>query len=243
MKIIGRGTIIVLSVLVLGTAGVCFAIKKEPVKVPPAPTLSTPPPGCDKPATEFPDEFLANVNHANALPEGYVPPDLRPLYKLGFTPEMCLRTVAVPDLSFMIKAAKVDGLTLKVVSGFRSMARQTQILNQVKKIKGDKAYESVAIPGHSEHQLGLAVDISGASLKYSLPTKTFELSPEGKWLEANSYKYGFIESYPKGKESITGYIYEPWHYRYVGIEMAQKIRDSGLTIQEFLSLPSDKESK
>ncbi len=243
MKKIGKGTIIFLSVFTLGATGVCFAISKTPVKVPPPTALSTPPPGCEKPATEFGDQFLANVNHANALPDGYVPPDLRPLYKLALSPTMCLRTLAVPDLSFMIKAAKNDGLELKAVSAFRNVTRQTQILNQTKKIKGDKALESVALPGHSEHQLGVAVDISGASLKYSLPTKTFELSPEAKWLEANSYKYGFIESYPKDKESITGYIYEPWHYRYVGIEMAQKIHDSGLTIQEFLSLPAPTETK
>jgi len=81
------------------------------------------------------------------------------------------------------------------------------------------------------------MDITGSSIGNVGSTLKFEGSPESKWLEKNAYKYGFIMSYPKDKDEITGYIYEPWHYRYVGVDIAQKIKDTGETITEFLGTP------
>ena len=135
----------------------------------------------------------------------------------------------------MFMDGKKDGLILSVTSGFRRFEVQESILKATKAWKGDEAYKSVALPGHSEHQLGVAVDLSGKSVNYASTVYTFGNVPEGKWLVENSYKYGFILSYPKGKESITGYIYEPWHFRYVGVSFAKEIFDSEKTIVEYLA--------
>ena len=94
-----------------------------------------------------------------------------------------------------------------------------------------KAVEAVAIPGKSEHNAGLAADIIEQG-NYTL-TEDFENTPQFKWLNENAAKYGFILRYPKGKESVTGIIYEPWHYRFVGVYHATKIKDSGLCLEEY----------
>ena len=135
----------------------------------------------------------------------------------------------------MLIAAKKDNIVMKVSSAFRSKETQQYILNYAIAQKGLDAYKTIAKAGHSEHQLGLAVDLSGASIKFSSAVDLFGTSEEAAWLETNAYKYGYIRSYPKDKESITGYSYEPWHYRYVGVDYAKQIKDSGLTIKEFLA--------
>ena len=88
-----------------------------------------------------------------------------------------------------------------------------------------------ARPGHSEHQTGLAIDLNDV-------TDNFGNSREGKWVAAHCHEYGFIIRYPKGKQKITGYMYEPWHVRYVGVKLATKIHDSGLTLEEYLGIDS-----
>ncbi|MEK7105779.1 MAG: M15 family metallopeptidase, partial [Patescibacteria group bacterium] len=95
------------------------------------------------------------------------------------------------------------------------------------------ATKLIAKPGHSEHQLGIAVDFTSPSIGNVSATGKFGDTLESKWLEENASKYGFILSYPKGKEEITGYLYEPWHYRYVGIEHAIEIANSGKTGNEY----------
>lgn len=130
--------------------------------------------------------------------------------------------------------AKSMGLNLEIISGFRSYTSQSTIYNNyVSKDGREKADTYSARAGHSEHQTGLAIDIN------SLYT-SFENTEEGKWLKENSYKYGFILRYPKGKEEITGYMYEPWHYRYVGTKLATKLYNNGswLTIEEYFGITS-----
>lgn len=130
--------------------------------------------------------------------------------------------------------ARNVGLNIEIISGFRSYSSQNIIYNNyVSKDGREKADRYSARAGHSEHQTGLAVDIN------SLYT-SFENTEEGKWLKENSYKYGFILRYPKGKEEITGYMYEPWHYRYVGRELATKLYSNGswLTIEEYFGITS-----
>ncbi|MDD3663185.1 MAG: M15 family metallopeptidase, partial [Candidatus Pacebacteria bacterium] len=103
-------------------------------------------------------------------------------------------------------------------------------------IKNGNKNASIAIAkaGYSEHQLGTTIDLSGSSIGYASTLTKFGGTPEDLWLNENAHKYGFVQSYPIGKEEVTGYMYEPWHYRYLGVEIATKIKKSGLTITEFL---------
>ena len=129
----------------------------------------------------------------------------------------------------MCEAAKKDNITLKSVSAYRSYSSQKTIYNNyVKKDGQEKADTYSARPGHSEHQTGLAVDINTAS-----SSAHFENTKEYAWLIKNSYKYGFILRYTEDKTNITGYKYEPWHYRYVGIDVATKIHDENITLDCF----------
>jgi D-alanyl-D-alanine carboxypeptidase len=122
----------------------------------------------------------------------------------------------------MWNAAKKEGLTLLVNSGYRTLSEQQKEYD----LSGDN-YASR--PGFSEHQTGLALDI----VTYDTVGNNFEDSDEFKWLENNAAEYGFILRYPKNKEDITGYSYESWHYRYVGVELAKKVKNSGLTYDEY----------
>ena len=132
----------------------------------------------------------------------------------------------------MKAGAAEDGYTLKIVSGFRSFETQYVIYWRYVRNDGQKAADTYsARPGHSEHQTGLAMDLN--SLK-----SAFGDTPEGKWLAAHCHEYGFIIRYPKGKSGITGYIYEPWHVRYVGVELATKLYESGLTLEEYFGIDS-----
>ena len=131
-------------------------------------------------------------------------------------------------------AAKNAGINLKIISGFRSYATQKTLYNNYVARDGKAAADRYsARAGHSEHQTGLAADIN--SLEQS-----FENTKEGKWLNDNCYKYGFIIRYPKGKENITGYMFEPWHIRYVGTDVATKLYNNGnwISLEEYLGIDS-----
>ena len=125
----------------------------------------------------------------------------------------------------MFKDAKRKNLDLTVFSAYRSFYKQHSIYN----LSSDKSF--VAIPGTSEHQTGMAVDISTKDTGLSIH---FENTDEFLFLKENSYKYGFILRYPKDLISITGYPYESWHYRYVGVELATFLHDFNLTLEEYL---------
>lgn len=132
--------------------------------------------------------------------------------------------------------AKNDGLTISIKSGYRSYEVQKELYEYyVKKDGEEKASTYSAKPGTSEHQLGLAIDISNGN-----KTKTigdwFNDTPQAQWLYKNAHKYGFILRYPKGKEHITGYKYESWHYRYVGTEHSYNFIENDLTLEEYLGL-------
>lgn len=131
----------------------------------------------------------------------------------------------------MAKAAKKDNIILLVNSSYRTYERQEQIYKEFYYSKGISYADAYAArAGYSEHQTGLAIDIftSGRST-----TSDFEESDAFKWLSVNAHKYGFILRYPKGKEYLTGYSYESWHYRYLGIDTATKVYNSGLTYDEY----------
>ena len=130
----------------------------------------------------------------------------------------------------MVNDAKKDGIKLWSVSAYRSYSTQNSLYNRYVSNDGkQKADTYSARPGHSEHNLGLAVDINCAS-----SSRHFEKTKEYKWLKDNSYKYGFIERYPLGKEFITGYKYEPWHFRYLGSEVATEVYELNVTYEEYL---------
>ena len=130
----------------------------------------------------------------------------------------------------MQKAAAAEGLNIYIGSGFRSYDYQVKIYNSMVKAYGKEYADRVsARPGHSEHQTGLAFDLNSID-------QSFADTKESAWVHAHAHEYGFIIRYPKGKESITGYNYEPWHLRYLGLENAQKVYNSGLTLEEYLGI-------
>lgn len=135
-------------------------------------------------------------------------------------------------LNEMINAAKTEGVVLRMISGFRSYSTQNTLYNNYVARDGKaEADRYSARPGHSEHQTGLAFDLNSLD-------QSFENTKEGKWLAENCWKYGFIIRYPKGKESVTGYMYEPWHVRYLGKEVAKKVYESGKCLEEYLGITS-----
>ena len=144
-----------------------------------------------------------------------------------------MRKEAADALEEMFKEAEKDGIYLFAVSGFRSYERQQAIFQNEVNTKGEElAKEAVAVPGQSEHQTGLSMDISAESVGFNL-VEEFENTVEGKWLSENAHKFGFILRYPKGKETITGYKFEPWHFRYVGKDIAKIIYENNWTLEEF----------
>ena len=174
-------------------------------------------------------ETTALVNKYNKLPQEINYDDLVQINKpYSNDGTKKLRSVAFEPLKEMIDEAKKDGIKLFVVSGYRTMKQQNYLFNNsVKKNGIDHALVYSAKKGHSEHQLGLAVDLNTTQ-------NSFEKTKQYKWLKQNSYKYGFIERYPKGKEFITGYAFEPWHYRYLGVDIATKIFEENITYEEYL---------
>lgn len=179
------------------------------------------------------------VNKTNAInPEDYKPDDLVipniPVSKNDSTDEQSVREIIRPSLEKMVKDAKASGLDLTMNSGFRSYKSQTFYFNNYVKQSGlEAANKFSAKPGHSEHQTGLAFDLSYTNRKCYLDI-CFSKTEAGIWLANNAYKYGFILRYPDGKTSITGYQYEPWHFRYVGGVVAKVIFDKKLTYEEYL---------
>ena len=130
----------------------------------------------------------------------------------------------------MFKAAKKEDLTLIINSSYRSYEDQEEIYNEYKDTRGEEAANKIAAKaGFSEHQTGLSIDIQ----TYESTASTFEEFEEFKWLQDNAHKYGFILRYPKDKEYLTGYEYESWHYRYVGVEVATYIYENNITFDEY----------
>lgn len=188
-----------------------------------------------------PLNIMALVNKEFALPENYIPEDnVRPNVPFSFGDEVIekslLRQEAAEHLEEMFAAAESAGIEIFAVSGYRSYERQSQIFAYEVSLVGEEAAaQVVAVPGFSEHQTGLAMDISSRTVGLAL-VEDFGETVEGKWLADNAHKFGFILRYPKGKEDITGYSYEPWHFRYVGEEAANIIYEKQITLEEYFHL-------
>ena len=149
--------------------------------------------------------------------------------------EKMMNEEAAKALEELFKEAKKCNIDLYGVSAYRSYKTQKSIYDQrVKNVGKKQADKYVALPGQSEHQTGLAIDITNRKGYEGKLKVDFGDTEEGKWIVSNAYKYGFIMRYPKGKEKITGYNYESWHIRYVGKKDARNIHDKQMTLEEYL---------
>jgi zinc D-Ala-D-Ala carboxypeptidase len=182
------------------------------------------------------DEWhLTLLDTSYNLPETYIPPDLALTSAAGLSPDYKLRALVMPDLTALVQAAKDAGNPLELQSAYRSYSYQEKTFQYwVNKQGYDAALESSARPGHSEHQLGTAMDFRSAGGAAPWELEDWATTPAGAWLAEHAWKYGFIMSYPKSKETISCYIYEPWHYRYVGKEVSRTMKESRLTLREWL---------
>ena len=174
-----------------------------------------------------PDSLMVLVNKLNRLQSNYVPHDLEQISLNYATNNKFLRKEAKENFEKLSSDAKKIGYSIIAVSAYRDYDYQENLFNNYVKEKGENyALKCSAKAGHSEHQTGLSVDVMGSNNDYD----QFEKSKEFDWMKNNSYKYGFILRYPKGKEYITGFKYEPWHYRYVGKDIASIIYTEGITL-------------
>ena len=212
-------------------------------EIPPEPEVpdepETPAAGFDTTAWE-----LLLVNPWNALPDDYEMhlTNLKLSNSMQAASSMQADARVYDALVEMLNACKSVGLDPVVCSAYRSYDTQVYLFNnKITRLKNQgydaetarqEAARVVAVPGTSEHQTGMAFDI--VALSYQLLEEDQENTAEQKWLMEHCYEYGFILRYPKDKEAITGIIYEPWHYRYVGKEAALAIRDSGMCLEEWL---------
>ncbi len=179
-------------------------------------------------ATNLQDNNLMLVNKYYYLTEDYEPDDLITLnakYNTGINSQM--RKEAANAFMEMSDAATLDNIIIKNASAYRTYKYQTTLYNNYVERDGKTAADTYsARPGFSEHQTGLATDINQID-------NSFENTDAFKWLQKNAYKYGFILRFPKDKEDITGYQYEPWHYRYVGSKIANQLQKENLTLEEY----------
>ena len=183
--------------------------------------------------TEYTKEKAQNdltilVNKYHKLPDDYEPNDL---VALSYSNNYYLRKEAAEAFEKLTNAGILDGVIFYPFSPYRSYKTQEVLYNRYVARDGIEAADTYsARPGFSEHQLGLAVDVRSSTLSDNLTAEHYE------WMLDNSYKYGFIVRYPKGKQHITQFMEEPWHLRYLGVELATKVHNSGLTYDEYYDL-------
>lgn len=191
------------------------------------------------------DWTLLLVNPSHPIPEGYLP-ELETI-----TDDFRVDKRIADSVKLLFIKAKEEGINLKICSAYRTVEYQENLFSNKKNeylaagTSEDEAVAAaatiVAVPGSSEHHTGLALDI--VTPEYQSLDEGFADTPAFKWLDQNAYKYGFIMRYPKDKQDITGIIYEPWHYRYVGVENAANMKKSGECLEEYISSLSKKESE
>jgi len=228
---------IVITVVLLApspSAAPTAAPSRTPSSTPSATPTPTPTPTFNKSqlSIDDPASLWVVVNKTRQLnPKNYAPP----LSALNLPGGGQMRPEAAAALTQLFTDYQAQsGTQLKVVSAYRSYNTQVSTYNGwVSRLGQAQADRQSARPGFSEHQTGLAVDINTGA------DQGFGATPAGRWLAANSYKYGFIVRYPDGLESITGYEYEPWHFRFVGVELATEMHTTGVqTLEQFFGLPA-----
>ena len=182
------------------------------------------------------DDHRVLVDRTHALPAGYAPDDLISLRDLGVPTlgqNTMLRREAAEHLEGLVAHAAAAGEELTVVSAYRSYEDQRFSYNRLVSIYGSGADRMSASPGHSQHQLGTAVDFTNAAVGYEV-IQSFGSTTASGWLTLHAHEHGFVLAYPPGQEAETGYEWEPWHYRYVGIDNARRVQESELGLQAFL---------
>lgn len=175
------------------------------------------------------DHLLLKVGSDHVLSEDFVPPNLVYLSSYGISTrgaEDMLRTEVVEQLGLLLSDAAADGVEVLVASGYRSYWEQAGTYEWFKDAYGEEAGKLSVPPGESEHQLGTAVDFTSSQANYEL-VSAFDETAAGIWLKENSAKYGFVLSYTEAREEETGVRYEPWHYRFISVEKALEVEDSG----------------
>jgi zinc D-Ala-D-Ala carboxypeptidase len=191
----------------------------------------------DLPAPPATDVVLTILDRSYGLPAGYEPPDLVPASTAGLTGASgtkLVRAVLVDDLAAMRAAWDAAGLTVAVDSAYRSHATQAATFNSwVARLGYAEALVRSARPGHSEHQLGTAIDVTSPGWTGRFGDWARE-TREGAWMAENAWRHGFVMSYPFGSQAQTCFSYEPWHYRWIGREAAAAHRESGLYLRQFL---------
>lgn len=233
----------------------CVALSTPTAEIP-APTEPSPPTDPTPSITPTPtavvavfDTTLHSIDEADSLwvvvdklrrlsPKRYAPTDLTTM-NVPHTYTPILRRDAAKAYRTMYRAARRDGIDLVVQSSYRSYSAQVSVYNGwVSTIGREAADLQSARPGYSEHQIGLSVDIAAANRACTIQA-CFGTTPEGKWLKSNAPQFGWHLRYPSGKTAITGYIYEPWHWRFVGVELAAELSlTPKITLEEFFGLPA-----
>lgn len=176
------------------------------------------------------------VNKYNYLPSTYIPNNLEEIENYANGTRLLVHE-AREKFEQLCRDAKQENLNIRAISSYRSYEYQKNLYDKYKEQDGiEKADTYSARPGFSEHQTGLVVDVDNIQKGF----ENFGTTEEFKWMQENAHKYGFILRYPKGKEDITGYDYEAWHYRYVGEEIATAINEKNLTFDEYYARFMDK---
>lgn len=203
---------------------------------PETPKPETPKPETPKPQTSEPQTPSYNGSHKMEVIDGITYFDgvmiANKTYTLPASYNPGVQPVAMDAFYDMQAAAAADGISLWILSSFRSYEDQEVIYNRYVAQDGKDAADTYSSrPGHSDHQTGYTFDLNSLE-------QDFQYDPAGQWLDKNCYKYGFIIRYPKGKDSSTGYMYEPWHVRYIGVDLATKVTQSGLSLEEYFGITS-----
>ena len=202
------------------------------------PTTVPPPPPCEPgeepvagdPATDWPTTV---IDTGHRLPPEFAPADLVEVTEAGFESRDRVRTFVIADLAALRAAAEANGTPIVVISGYRSFDYQANLFaDRTTEVGEEAASLRTARPGHSEHQLGTAVDVLDPGVGDL--TTAFGQTPAGQWVAAHAHEYGFVLSYPEGARDRTCYEFEPWHLRYVGRDLAAQIHESGSTAREWM---------
>lgn len=237
---------------IAGTLLLAGCAAEEPVAKDPSPAPSTSPsetpPAEETPAPPSFDKSAQSIDDPNST--WVVSNKLRTLNPLEYAPDdlvmpegvenqfaQPLREPAARAAEQMLTAATDAGMSVWIISAYRDYATQVALYDRyVERDGADAADRYSARPGHSEHQTGLVIDLDDHGDCYL--DRCFGETETGKWLAEHAADYGFVMRYPDGKEPVTGFVYEPWHFRYVGVELAQEMRAEGVsTLEEFFELP------
>jgi D-alanyl-D-alanine carboxypeptidase len=218
--------------------------KPAPTAVPATPA-PPPPTGGGLPACTYADVLTPHhgvgewqitlLDTIYQLPATYAPGDLVDSSSAGVNAGYAVRSLMLADLAAMAADARAAGAPIQLVSGYRSYAQQKSTFDHWVSVGGyEQALRTSARPGHSEHQLGTAIDVTSEGGAAPWTYADWATTPAGAWMATNAWRYGFVMSYPRGASALSCYSYEPWHYRYVGRSLAADVAASGAVLRQLL---------